>query len=113
METKKIAIPIENNLLCAHFGHAQHFIIFETEDGKIISENTLKPPPHEPGVLPQWLSDLGVSNLIAGGIGQRAISIFNSFGIEVIFGVPSKSPKELVTEYLDNKIQAGDNFCDH
>ena len=36
----------------------------------------LVPPPHEPGVLPGWLHHLGADVIIAGGMGQRAISLF-------------------------------------
>lgn len=33
--------------------------------------------PHEPGFLPVWLALQGVTHIIAGGMGQRAISLFN------------------------------------
>ena len=47
---KLFAVPTENGALCAHFGHCEKFAIIETEDQKIIGENYLAPPAHEPGV---------------------------------------------------------------
>ena len=35
------------------------------------------PPEHRPGVYPRWVAALGVTDVIAGGIGQRAIDLFN------------------------------------
>ena len=34
---------------------------------------TLVPPPHEPGVLPTWLHELGADVIIVGGIGGGLI----------------------------------------
>ncbi|MCD4745293.1 MAG: NifB/NifX family molybdenum-iron cluster-binding protein [Bacteroidales bacterium] len=110
---KKIAIPTENNSICAHFGHCKEFSIFETEDGQIVSNELAVPPPHEPGVLPGWLAEKGVTDIIAGGMGQRAINLFLDNKINVYVGVTVKAPKELVLDLLNGNLQAGVNLCDH
>ena len=46
----KFAVPLANGKLTAHFGHCQEFAIVEVEDGRIKKQETLVPPPHEPGV---------------------------------------------------------------
>ncbi len=110
---KKIAIPVENGLLCAHFGHASSFEVFEAKEQKIENEHSIIPPPHAPGVIPKWLSEHGVTDVIAGGMGQRAIKIFNDHGINVYTGAEAKGPKELAVDLLENKLIAGQNLCDH
>ncbi len=81
----KIAVPTANNLLCPHFGHCETFQLFEIgDDKKIVKTESVTPPPHEPGVLPKWLKEQGVTHIISGGMGQRAQGFFQSFGIEVI-----------------------------
>lgn len=108
-----IAIPVENGNLCTHFGHCQHFAILTVENSKIIKEELLTPPPHEPGVLPAWLSQQGVTDVIAGGIGQQAISLFNQKGINVFVGAKIKTPNALVENLINNTLEAGANYCDH
>ncbi|MBW1848041.1 MAG: NifB/NifX family molybdenum-iron cluster-binding protein [Deltaproteobacteria bacterium] len=109
----KFAIPLAEGKLTAHFGHCKEFAVIDVEDKQIVKKDILEPPPHEPGVLPQWLHDLGATVIIAGGMGQRAISLFDKVGISVITGAPSLEPEELVKSYLDNELVAGDNVCDH
>ncbi|MCW0484329.1 NifB/NifX family molybdenum-iron cluster-binding protein [Gaoshiqia sediminis] len=110
---KKFAIPLENGRLCSHFGHCQQFAIIETMDGKITVQNLVTPPPHEPGLLPQWLSEHGVTHVIAGGIGQKAINLFNGQNIQVTVGAQPKQPAELVEDWLTNSLVSGANACDH
>lgn len=109
----KIAIPVADGRLCAHFGHCEHFALIEVEDNEIKSKELLPPPPHEPGVLPRWLHKQGANIIIAGGMGQRAQMLFEENGIKVIYGVASGDPEELVRQYLNDTLEAGENICDH
>jgi predicted Fe-Mo cluster-binding NifX family protein len=110
---KKFAIPTENGKLCSHFGHCQQFAIIDVSDNSLTHENYLNPPPHEPGLLPAWLGEQGVTNIIAGGIGQKAIQLFKQQNIEVTVGAQAKSPKQLVEDFLANDLVSGANACDH
>lgn len=110
----KIAIPIVDGVLSAHFGRCEQFAIVETdpESKKIIKSETLTPPAHEPGVLPTWLSQMGCTTIIAGGMGGRAIGMFRQSGIEVVIGAPNRKPEEIVTAYLNGEFTTGANPCD-
>lgn len=111
----RIAIPLAQGKLSLHFGHCDQFAIFEIDDDskKVISRNNETPPAHAPGVLPQWLGGIGVNVIIAGGMGQRAQQLFAQNDIRVIIGASYGSPEELLSAYLDNKLETGDNICDH
>jgi len=110
---KKIALPVANGILCPHFGHSEQFHVFDVEGTKITNETILPPPPHEPGILPRWLSEKNVTDVIAGGMGQRAITLFNQQRINVYVGAPSKKPKELVEDFLNGTLETSINLCDH
>jgi len=110
---KRIAIPLENGILCSHFGHCEQFAIIDTENNSISEETLVTPPPHEPGLLPAWLAEKGVTDVIAGGMGQRAINLFNQQNINVFAGAQIKSHKELANDLLNNSLSAGANYCDH
>ena len=109
----KFAIPMAEGKLTAHFGHCQEFALIEVEKDEIKNKEVLIPPPHEPGVLPKWLSEVGANVIIAGGMGQRAISMFNENNIKVVVGAPSLEPESLVNSYMNGSLVTGGNVCDH
>ncbi len=111
----KIAIPIANGMLCAHFGHCEQFALIDVDPAtrSITGRKDVVPPPHEPGLLPRWLAERGAAVIIAGGMGQRAQMLFADHQIEVVVGAPTANPDDLVREYLAGSLQTGDNTCDH
>jgi len=111
----KIAIPMDNGRLSAHFGHCEQFGIFETgrEGTEVASKSLHAAPPHEPGLLPRWLHELGADVIIAGGMGQRAQQLFADHGIAVVVGAPAESPEALASAYLQGRLRSGENTCDH
>jgi len=110
---QRIAIPVVNGVLSAHFGHCQFFAIADVVNGKVQGIKEEVPPPHEPGVIPKWLSSKGVNVVLVGGIGQKAVTLFKEFGVTPVIGVPEKAPKELIDDYLNDKLVAGENQCSH
>jgi len=111
----RIAIPMADGRLSMHFGHCEEFALIDvdTEKKKILNKEIAEAPAHEPGLLPRWLAEKGAQKIIAGGMGQRARSIFSSQGIEVVVGAASEEPEKIVAAYLDGTLETGDNICDH
>lgn len=97
---KKIAIPIAEGQLFPSFGKATEFAIFHIQNQQIIKKDILHSPPHGPDVLPDWLHDMGVSVIIAGNMGSKAMENFEAKGTTVITGSSSVSPDELVQQHL-------------
>ena len=111
----RIAIPVAQDRLSPHFGHCDQFAIFDIDDNlnKVINRKEVTPPAPEPGVLPRWLHENNVSVIIAGGMGQRAQQLFAQNDIKVVIGASGQSPEELVSAYLQDTLETGDNICDH
>ena len=109
----KFAIPTAEGKLTSHFGHSQEFVLVHVEENRITKKEILTPPPHEPGVLPRWLHELGTDVIIAGGMGHRALELFSQNNIRVITGAPSLAPEDLVEQYLSRTLETGANVCDH
>jgi len=107
------AVPTANEKLCAHFGHCEKFAIVETENQNIINIKYQSPPVHEPGAYPKFLADMGVSTIIAGGMGMKAQQLFTQNNIEVFIGIDTEDPKLLVEKYLKDQLKSGKNLCDH
>ncbi|HBE45128.1 MAG TPA: chromosome partitioning protein ParA [Deltaproteobacteria bacterium] len=110
----KFAVPTYQGKLCAHFGHCEAFAIIDTDSsGKVIKEVYENSPPHEPGLLPRWLSQKGVNCVIAGGMGSRAQQLFAQQGVMVVTGAQGEYPRDVVEQYLKGTLQTGANTCDH
>jgi predicted Fe-Mo cluster-binding NifX family protein len=111
--TKCIAIPMENGVLCAHFGHCTYFSIFNIENNKVIDIQELTPPEHVPGLYPRWVASHAVTDVIAGGMGQKAIDLFNAQNINVFVGAPQKAAQAIVEDFLAEKLSLNANYCNH
>ncbi len=111
----RIAIPVAQGQLCMHFGQCEQFALVDadTERETILNVEQVAPPPHEPGILPAWLHERGVSVVIAGGMGQRAQQLFADSGIEVVVGASAADPEVLARAFLVNRLEVGENVCDH
>lgn len=109
----RIAIPTAGGKLCMHFGHCERFALVDVEDGKIAAARFVDPPEHQPGIYPPWVKSQGADLVIAGGMGQRAVGMFEQSGVKVLVGAPALEPEEIVRQYLAGTLQTGGNVCDH
>ena len=111
----KFAIPLAEGKLAIHFGHCASFALIDVDAaGKTpMQRKDVEAPPHQPGLLPPWLKERGVSHIIAGGMGARAQTLFTEQGIEVTVGAAVETPEELVADYLAGTLSVGGNACDH
>jgi predicted Fe-Mo cluster-binding NifX family protein len=109
----KIAVPMENGRFSAHFGGASHFGLFEVDEASrtIVSASVAVPPPHERGAFPTWLKEQGAHVILAGGMGPRAVQIFQHHGIRTVLGIEGGEPQTLVRAYLDGTLVATGEGC--
>ncbi len=109
---KKIAIPTESGKVAAHFGRCPEYTILKTEDRKIKEKNVVENPGHQPGFLPRFLNDKGVDCIISGGMGVKAVNLFQEKDIEVVTGAQGEV-EACVRAYLKDSLEASDNICNH
>ncbi len=104
---------MEKGKLCAHFGHCEYFTFATVENNEIIEITELTPPVHEPGVYPRWVASHGVTDVIAGGMGQKAIELFIQNNINAFVGAPLKEAKEIIEDFLSDRLNLNANYCNH
>lgn len=111
----RFAIPVSGGMLSPHFGHCEQFALIDVDEAKkaIVGKQFVASPGHEPGLLPVWLAQQGVSAIIAGGMGSRAQALFQENRIAVILGAMENDPEKAVLSYLSGSLATGDNICDH
>lgn len=112
----KIAVPLRDGRFSSHFGGAEAFALYTVDDAsrEVSEKNLAAPPEHGRGVFPMWLRQLGVTTVLAGGMGPRASNIFAGHGIEVVLGAAGDDPEVMVKQFLEGTLEASGELChDH
>ena len=102
----KIAVAAEGDKVSLHFGKCPEFRVFHVEGGKVQALETLRNPGDEPGAIPDFLAEHGVSVVIAGGMGPRAEKLLKDSGIQVVTGVLGPVD-DIVKSYLEGSLSPG------
>ncbi len=111
----RYAVPIVDNKVATHFGHCSHFALFDVDETRnvITRKEIVASPGHQPGLLPTWLAEEGISVVIASGMGSRAQSLFRENRIEVVINALEDDPEKAVLDHIRGTLATGDNICDH
>lgn len=111
----KFAISIDNNEISTHFGHAPFFrmITVDPDTKTITHDETVKAPPHQPGLLPRWLAEQKVNVVLTGGMGHRAQELLEENNIKYTLGVVNVNPTVAVEQYLAGTLTVTENACSH
>jgi len=111
----RYAIPVSAGTISPHFGHCEEFALVDVDEKSktVVRKELVVPPEHQPGVLPQWLAEQGVSFVIAAGMGSRAQSLFQQNRIGVIVGAMESDPEKAVLNHINGLLATGENVCDH
>ena len=107
---KRIAVASDNGMVSRHFGHCEGFMLFDTENNKIIKSETIANPGHRHGFLPNFLADRGGNVIISGSMGPGAVEIFHEKNIEVIVGACGDA-QAAVEAYLQGALQSTGSIC--
>ncbi len=102
---KKIVLPTEKNELGSYFGSCKQFKLYRVENRKVISEDMLVPPFCEPELLPAWLSEKGITDVITSGIEYTAASILKLNGVNVFVGTPVKNNIEIIQDFINGTLE--------
>jgi predicted Fe-Mo cluster-binding NifX family protein len=110
----KIAVPTRDNMVDNHFGHCDTYTIFDIDDHKNITSKEILKWSKGCGCksnIVATLKDMGVQTLLAGNMGQGALNVLLSHGLEVIRGCQG-NVEHLVLEYLNGNLEDQDILCD-
>lgn len=108
----KVALATDGNNVAGHFGHCPAFTIVNIEDGREKSREVIANPGHRPGFLPRFLSELGVTHIIAGGMGPAARNLFEQHGVTVIIGAQG-TVDQVLASFLAGTLATGPSQCHH
>lgn len=115
----RIAIPSLDNTgltspVSEHFGRCSHFTLVDIEASEIKSVSTIDNPyahSHAPGQVPQFVHEHGANVMLAGGLGHRAITFFEQYGIQVATGAQG-TVQHTVQAYLAGQLNGATPCAD-
>lgn len=106
----KIAVASEGEMVAKHFRNCENFNIYDTEYDNITYEKSVPNPGHDPCLISDYLSDLGVKVVISGGMVGEDIEIFNENGIVVVTEASGET-KNSALDYLNGRLALSDTVC--
>ncbi len=106
----KIAISTDGEYVSSHFGRCPLFTIVEFKNSVITKKEVINNPGHHPGFLPQFFKELGVECIIAGGMGNKAVGLFDQYEIQQIVGVTGKI-EDTISHILEGTLKGGESLC--
>lgn len=106
----RAAIATDGSWVSPHFGRCMRYTIVDIAASKTEGMRTVDNPGHEPGRIPQYLSDLGVDAIVCGGMGARATELFSRLGIQMITGV-DMAVEEAVRRLEADALECGESTC--
>jgi predicted Fe-Mo cluster-binding NifX family protein len=108
----KVAIARDGLEVSEHFGHCEGYAVYVIEAGIARWHADIANPGHAPGFLPKYLAEQEIRAVIAGGMGSRAIDLFDENGIEVVLGARG-SLENAARAFAEGTLVSAETVCTH
>lgn len=112
----KIALPCRENKIDNHFGHCEYFTVLTVDTtNKKILESINVPSPVGCGCksnIATTLSEMGVTLMLAGNMGNGAVNVLSNAGIDVVRGC-SGEINTVAMNWLEGTLKDSGDSCDH
>lgn len=98
-----------DSLVSPHFGRCPWFVLIDGHDQAITNVQAVANPysaRHAPGQIPEFISNHGADVMMTGGLGRRAIAMFEEYGITVTSGA-SGTVRQALEGYLSGQLTGG------
>ena len=106
----RVAISTDGDFVSAHFGRCPYFTILDFEDGNVTKKEVIENPGHQPGFIPRFLHQKGVTCIVSGGMGMRAQGFFAEEGIQTILGASGKI-HDVIEKLKQGTLKGGESLC--
>jgi predicted Fe-Mo cluster-binding NifX family protein len=90
----------------AHFGRCPYFVLVDVEGEAVTAVQTIDNPyysQHQPGQVPGFIQSQKADVMLSGGMGGRAVTFFQQYGIEPVTGA-SGTVRQSVESFLGGQL---------
>jgi len=107
----RIAFSSEGNrgldsIVSHHFGRCPYYVLADVEGDQVRDVATVANPffsNHQPGQVPRFIGEQGADVIVTGGMGRRALAIFQEESIETVTGAHG-TVGEVLQDYLGGRL---------
>ncbi|MBN1317247.1 MAG: NifB/NifX family molybdenum-iron cluster-binding protein [Anaerolineales bacterium] len=111
----RIAISADDNnglesVVSPHFGRCPYYVLVDMDGRQVSQVNVVENQNygrHAPGTVPLFIRDQGADVMLAGGMGRRAIVLFEELGIQAVTGAAGQVQHAL-EQYLGGTLRAAE-----
>ena len=111
----RVAVSVDDNngldsVVSPHFGRCPYYVLVDLEGQEVKQVNAVANPnygQHAPGTVPTFIQDQGADVMLAGGMGRRAIALFQQYGIQAATGAAG-SVRHALEQYLGGELQGAE-----
>jgi len=108
---KRVAISADDgngldSVISPHFGRCPYYVLVDLDGREVSQVNAVKNPAygqHRPGQVPGFIKSQGANVMLAGGMGRRAISFFQQYGIQAVTGATG-TVRHALEQYLGGTL---------
>jgi predicted Fe-Mo cluster-binding NifX family protein len=108
----RIAISADNSaeldsIVSPHFGRCPYYLFVTLDGDQVQGLQAVENPyygRHEPGQVPHFIHSQGADVMLSGGMGRRAITFFQQYGIQAVTGA-SGTVRHALAQYLSGMLQ--------
>jgi predicted Fe-Mo cluster-binding NifX family protein len=96
-----------DSVVSPHFGRCPYFIVVDLEGCDVQQVTAVTNPyysHHQPGQVPRFIRERGADVMLTGGMGRRAIALFEQYGIQAVTGAAGTVRRSL-EQYLGGALQ--------
>ena len=90
-----------------HFGRCPYYVLVDLDDRDVLQVIAVENPyyvQHVPGAVPGFIHSQAVDVMLTGGMGRRAIALFQQYSIEPVTGA-SGQVRHALEQYLGGQLQ--------
>ncbi|MBN1873404.1 MAG: NifB/NifX family molybdenum-iron cluster-binding protein [Anaerolineae bacterium] len=107
----RIAVSANENkgltsVVSPHFGRCPYFILIDLDGEDITAVQTITNPyynAHQPGQVPGFIHGQTVDVMLTGGMGGRAVTVFEQYGIQPVTGA-SGTVQDTLDQFLSGAL---------
>ena len=111
----RIAISAEDkngldSIVGQHFGRCQCFVLVDVEGDEVGEVQVIDNPfaeQHQPGMVPEFIHGHGADVMVSGGMGRRAITFFQEYGMKTATGA-SGTVRTALKSYLSGGLSVSE-----
>ena len=108
----RVAVSADDNngldsVVSPHFGRCPYYVLVDLEGQEVKQVNTVANPyydNHQRGQVPGFIRSQGAGVMLTGGMGRRALGLFEQYGVEAVTGA-SGTVRYALERYLGGELR--------